>query len=184
MTKMQKDVVLLSFIACLQEHGSWCGETHIQKGTYFLQELLGVPLGFEYVLYKHGPYSFDLKDELTALVADSLLAVKPRHPYGPSILPGENSKNLLERFPLTREKFGRQAKFVADRLASSDVMKLERLATALFVTRQELPDGAAEERASLIHELKPHISLALAQDAVVEVDQLIADAGDVVFGNA
>jgi hypothetical protein len=181
MTESQKDVVLLSFIERLKEHDSWCGETHIQKATYFFQELMGVPLGFEFILYKHGPYSFDLKGELTAQMADSLLAVKPRPPYGPSILPGENCPALLERFPKTRRKYEAQAQFVATRLASRDVVELERIATALFVTRKELPGGSVDERAARIHELKPHVPLDLAHDAVVEVDRLIAEAEPVVF---
>jgi hypothetical protein len=176
MTEAQKDVVLLSFIECLKEKGSWCGETHIQKGTYVFQELLGVPLGFDFILYKHGPYSFDLKDELTSHMADGLLVLKPRPPYGPSILPGENSQNLLERFPRARQQFRRQAEFVATHLAQRDVSDLERLATALFVTRKELPGGSVDERATRVHELKPHVPLDLAHDAVIEVDHLIAEA--------
>src|SRR5580700_3742872 len=109
MTEPQKDVVLLSFIECLKENGSWCGETHVQKGTYFFQELMGVPLDFDFILYKHGPYSFDLKDKITALRADLLLTVVSRDPYGPSIVLGENSSALLERFPKSRKLFGKQA---------------------------------------------------------------------------
>lgn len=66
MKRLQRDAVILSLIENLRAKGSWCGETHIQKATYFVQELLRVPLEFEFVLYKHGPYSFDLSDELTA----------------------------------------------------------------------------------------------------------------------
>lgn len=176
MTETQKDVVLIAFVDGLRQSGSWSGETHIQKGTYFLQELLGVPLGFEFILYKHGPYSFDLKNELTAQVADALLALKPRPPYGPSILPGENGLALLGRFPATRERFRPQTEFVASRLGPRDVAGLERIATALFVTRNELPDGTDQERAEKLNQLKPHVSLDEALDAVAEIDRLIEDA--------
>jgi hypothetical protein len=183
MTEEQKDVVLLSFIQSLKDQGSWCGETHIQKGTYFLQELMGVPFGFEFILYKHGPYSFDLKNELTSHMADALLALKPRPPYGPSLLPAENSQGLLERSPRTRERFQRQAEFIAKRLGSRDVTDLERLATALFVTRQELPDGSVDDRAARLNELKPHIPLELAHDAVVVIDHLITEARPLAYNN-
>jgi hypothetical protein len=179
MNSMQKDVVLLSFIKCLKECGSWCGETHIQKGTYLFQEVLGVPLGFEFILYKHGPYSFDLKDGLTALMADGLLEVKPRPPYGPSLLPGENCQDLLQRFPRSSQHYRQQAEFVANRLTSRDVLTLERLATAVFVTRKELPAGSIEQRAAKLHELKPHIPSDLAHEAILEADKLIADAASV-----
>ena len=51
MKKLQRDAVLLSLINEMKARGSWCGETHIQKATYFLQELLGVPMNFEFILY-------------------------------------------------------------------------------------------------------------------------------------
>ena len=68
MNEMEKNVVLLSFIDFMRAKGSWCGETHVQKGTYFFQELMGVPLGFHFILYKHGPFSFDLRNQITACV--------------------------------------------------------------------------------------------------------------------
>jgi len=73
MNRLKRDVVILSLIENLKKKGSWCGETHIQKATYFLQELFDFPLGFEFILYKHGPFSFDLSDKLTAMRADMLL---------------------------------------------------------------------------------------------------------------
>lgn len=179
MTELQKDVVLLSFIDILRNHDSWCGETHIQKGTFLLQELLKVPLGFDFILYKHGPYSFDLKEELTSHLADSLLSVKPRPPYGPRLLPGENCQELLDRFPKTRVRFRDQAKFVASKLGSKNVPALERLATAVFVTLRELPEGDEQARAIRLHELKPHVPLDLAHEAIVEADAIIEEARDV-----
>jgi hypothetical protein len=57
------------------------------KLAYFSLDVLGVPLGFEFILYKHGPFSFDLSDEITAMRADALLQYQPRQPYGPSLFP-------------------------------------------------------------------------------------------------
>ena len=62
MKKSQRDAVLLSLVGEMINKGSWCGETHIQKAAYFLQVLLEVPLEFDFILYKHGPFSFDLSD--------------------------------------------------------------------------------------------------------------------------
>jgi len=69
MDAFERKGVLLDLIDRLNRGGSWCGETHIQKSVYFLQELLGVPLDFNTIFYKHGPYSFDLADELVSLIA-------------------------------------------------------------------------------------------------------------------
>ncbi len=60
MNRLQRAAVLLTLLDALKQRGSWCGETHLQKSVYILQELFGVQLGFTFVLYRHGPYSFDL----------------------------------------------------------------------------------------------------------------------------
>ena len=76
MERIKNITILLQLIESLRKNGSWCGETHIQKAIYSLQQLKGVPLNFNFVLYKHGPFSFDLRDELTAMRADGLIAFK------------------------------------------------------------------------------------------------------------
>lgn len=87
MNRLKKDALLCELADQLRHSGSWCGETHVQKATYFLQELRRVPLEFEFVLYRHGPFSFDLRDELTAMRADGFLDLSERGPYGPSLVP-------------------------------------------------------------------------------------------------
>src|SRR5260370_23092242 len=136
MSRMQRAAILLSLLGHLRSAKSWCGETHIQKTTHFLQELFEVPLSFEFILYKHGPFSFDLNNEITALRADYLVTVQSRPPYGPSILPSQEGESLVARYPKTCALFERRMRFVSQRLGPRDVADLEKLATALFVTRE------------------------------------------------
>ena len=60
MDRLRRAALLTRLIQRLRDRGSWCGETHLQKASLLLQDLTGVPLGFDYILYKHGPFSFDL----------------------------------------------------------------------------------------------------------------------------
>ena len=69
MTGNDRDGIILRLVAQMRESGSWGGETHIQKSAFFLQHLLGVKLGYRFVLHLHGPYSFGLRDDLTRLRA-------------------------------------------------------------------------------------------------------------------
>ena len=46
MKRSQKLALLTLLNREMLSRGSWCGETHIQKATFFLQELLGVDAGF------------------------------------------------------------------------------------------------------------------------------------------
>ncbi len=180
MKRLQRDAVILSLIENLRAKGSWCGETHIQKATYFTQELLRVPLEFGFVLYKHGPYSFDLSDELTAMRADTILKLHPQPPpYGPSFIHSIGSKLIKKLYPKTLKKYNPMVKFVADKLGDRGVTELERLATALYVTREINTDNSIESRAQCIHKLKPHVSLDEARDAVRAVDMFIEESCDV-----
>ena len=67
MDRIKNVAILLQLIGSLKKYGSWGGETHVQKATYSLQQLKSVPLNFHFVLYKHGPFSFDLRDPFRQL---------------------------------------------------------------------------------------------------------------------
>lgn len=179
MRRLQKAAILTELMDQLKASGSWCGETHVQKATYFLQEVLGVETGFEYILYKHGPYSFDLAEELTSLRADFLMEFNHRSPgYGPTLVATETSKELRSRFPKTVSTHTPKVKFIADTFGTKGVADLEKMATALWVTR-ELPEASENKRARRINELKPHVSVADALAAVKEFDEIAEQATNV-----
>jgi len=168
MKKLQRSAIVLSLIEALSEKNSWCGEIHIQKTTYFLQALLEVPLGFDFILYKHGPFSFDLSDELMAMRADMMVRLKVHPPNGPSIEPGPTSEQLKRLFPKTLKKYEGQVKFIAKEVAIYNVAVLERLSTALYVILEKGKTGPEEisQIVSYITELKPHISSEQARTAL------------------
>lgn len=176
MKRLQRAALLLSMVEKLREKGSWCGETHIQKGTYLLQEMLDVPLDVEFVLYKHGPYSFDLNEQLSWLKADGILEeeIMP-YPYGPKIAPGKLAEQVMSKYPKTRELNDAKIQFIADNLGDSKVAVLERIATALYVTKEN-PGTSVETRARRLTELKPHVPLEEAKEAVEKVDRMIKDS--------
>jgi predicted ATP-dependent serine protease len=59
-------------------------------------------------------------------------------------------------------------------LADKKVVDLERLATALYVTKEKSGQDV-EARARRIHELKPHVSVEDAKKAVKTVDEMIRE---------
>lgn len=173
MNRFQTATVLLALVDELNRNDSWCGETHVQKASYFLQELLGVPIDFNFILYKHGPFSFELRDELTALRADGLLEIRPQLPYGPTLVTTEEGEELKGRYSKTLRENGEAIEFVAEKLGNKNVSELERLATALFVTLESENSTSVRKRADEINCLKPHITLSAAMSAVEEVDVII-----------
>jgi len=169
---LQRYAVLLSLIEKMLSKGSWCGETHIQKTVYFLEKLVKVPLQYEFVFYKHGPFSFDLRDEITAMRADGLLDLMIKSPeYGPSIVRTETGESLQRHFPKTIRRHSKKLDSITEWVGDKGVADLERLSTALYVTLDK--EGNTDiERAHLINKLKPHVPIPEAIDAVQEIDRV------------
>jgi len=172
MNRLKQDALLSELADQLNRLGSWCGETHMQKATYFLQGLRKVPLGFDFILYKHGPFSFDLRDELTSMRADGFLELHAQGQYGPSLVPTRRSTELRQDYPKTLKKYEADIEFVCDALGNQNVAELEKLATALYVYFQR-ESSSQKVRAKILHDLKSHISLSDSLDAVKQVDTLI-----------
>lgn len=175
MDRLRKAALLTRLIEGLCSKGEWCGKTHVQKTTYFVQELMGVPLGFQFILYKHGPYSFGLRDELTALRVDGLLEREPRI-YGAQLVPTKQCVYIQGLYPKTMAKYERSIGFVVDKLGGKRVVELERLGTAFFVSDRLEEGKAVYIRAKKVTELKPHIPTEKARDAVREVDRIASAA--------
>lgn len=175
LTKPKRIAVLAQLIGKLAEAGSWNGETHIQKTVYFLTTATGVPTGFDFTMYKHGPYSFDLHDELVWMKTNGFVRAEPHAPYGPSFRLGELGEALLGRFPKTVRRFTDEIEFVARELGGRQVVELERLATAWYVT-VDSSEAGAEDRARSVNALKPHIAIEDARSAVQKVDDILTRA--------
>lgn len=170
MKRRQREAIVAAVDQRLAASGSWCGETHLQKAVYFLQTLLNVPTDFDYILYKYGPFSSELRAELASMRADGFLElVSQPQPYGPSLRVTPIAEHqLIRRWPKTLKRHEAAIDFVATKLGALGVGNLERLATALWVLR-EMPGASTEARAERLHEIKPHVSLTEATEALEKV---------------
>ena len=178
MERFERAAVLLSLIEKLKDGDSWCGETHVQKGTYFLQDLLEVPLEFDFILYKHGPFSFDLSDEISWMRANDLLRLQPQQrPYGPKLISGENAELLKKTYPKPMERYADEVEKITEKISYMGVRDLERYATAYYVSENN-KEIAPGEIATKIVELKPHISPSEAGKAVEFISKLRSSLSD------
>jgi hypothetical protein len=62
-------------------------------------------------------------------------------------------------------------------LRGRGVGELEWLATSLWVTQDGRSEASVQERAEALNELKPHVSVERAAQAVEEIDRLRREAG-------
>ena len=177
MNKVQRAAIVTRLARKMREKGSWCGEAHLQKALYIAQELLKVPTAFDFILYKHGPFSFDLRDEFTALRANQLLKIEPQQrPFGPRFATTKRSEELEELFPKMIGALDVKLDFIVDKLQGLGVADLERLATALYVTRQYSSCESFDDCAAKFHELKPHVSISEAKSALEQISKLQKEA--------
>lgn len=172
MKRLERYALVCDLLNAMREAGSWCGETHVQKSAYFLQELLMTPTSYRFILYKHGPFSFDLRDELAAMLADDFVKAEFRVPwYGPSYIVSHRAE-LLREYSERAKRFAGQVAWVAQRISHHSVAELERLATALYVLREAPQDANTQALVNRIHELKPHVPVERAAKALEEVQQM------------
>ena len=176
MKRLQRAAFLTELVEQMRDQGSWCGETHVQKAAFLIEKLFGVDLGYDFILYRHGPFSFDLRDELQGFASDRLIRYEPQAPpYGPRISVTQHGQSIQETYPQTLRRHADAIRFVAEKIDARGVVNLERLATALYVT---LENSAApeQERTRMLRLLKPHISEPAALQAVREIDEIRAEA--------
>lgn len=170
--QVRRRAILMEMLRRLRSAGSWGGETHLQKATYLLQDGLGVDVGHDFVLYKHGPFSFSLRDELQRLAGDSLIGhdLNPA-PYGPSLKVTEIGDAFLSRNRDVVDSCEDRIDHIVSVVGPSGVMRLERLATAVMLVRKEpkASDGYLVER---LREIKPHIDVDRAWEAIKDARDL------------
>jgi len=173
---LENQAVIYDLIGSLRAKQNWCGETHIQKTIFFLEELGNHPLGYDFILYKHGPYSFELNEDLAGMGALKFIDQEIVNPnYGPRIKQNSEVGLMLQnQFGQKLQKLKPSIDYLASKLSDYGVATLERLATALYFTKCE-PVSGIEGRAQKIHEVKPHISVTLALDAVKRVDSILVE---------
>jgi hypothetical protein len=163
--------LIIDLIKKLQAKGSWCGETHLQKAAFIVQDLVKSKFGYKFIMYKHGPYSFDLKSELDAMKASNIIDFTfPKAGYGASIKATEFGERLYKINKQNIRGYEKACQFVADWFSSQDVKYLERVATAYFVTSKHIREPVAS-RAKRLNMLKPHVDIASAEEAVRIVDE-------------
>ena len=176
MDKLKRVAVLTRVMERLREHGSWCGETHVQKAVFLAQELMELPLELEFVLYRHGPYSFDLRDELTGLRADGLVRLEPQGRWGPHFVPTEHSAYIQRLYPNTLRRYDDRLTFVAAALGDKGVTALERLTTAYYALVRPETGDAVEQKVAWMTRRKPHIPADLAAAAFERARQLVQES--------
>jgi uncharacterized protein YwgA len=166
---LQRSAIVATLVKECRSQDAFCGETLVQKSVFFLQELLNVPLEFDYQLYIYGPFSFELQSHVSSMMADDMITVRPQQ-YGSTFEAGEQIAYIEKHSADVITAYRDSIAFVVNHLANRGVKQLERVATALYFTATA-DDLSVDDRAARICEVKPHITRDDAHQAVEEVDR-------------
>ena len=171
MVRPERKWVIVELVRRLNETASRTGSTHVQKCTFFLQFLFRLPLGYSFVIYHYGPYSFDLEDELAILRWRGLLTVEPdREGYGVHYRLGPAVSDLQAGLP--EDEVG-AVRLAVDYLGRRPVRTLELLATTYYLYKGL--DGKTrtrEQAVDAVLALKPHFTEAEVQSALQEIARI------------
>lgn len=109
------------------------------------------------------------------MLFDDAVDFRPMPPFGPSYLVTDSASSILERYPKTIVRYSKEVNFIAANVSKNPVNKLERIATAFYLNKEE---GIEDEHvcATRITELKPHISYEDAMEACDIVNALFENA--------
>ncbi len=138
----------------LAELNPHMGRTALMKYAYLLQEVKGVPLGYDFILFNYGPYDAGV---LTANnYAKHLGAVREV----PEDLPGGMRKNRLERGPNAAELMEVAGEFVdanadaiqwvVDEFKSYNAGEMELIGTMVFADREAKAEGKTRSKGELL----------------------------------
>jgi uncharacterized protein YwgA len=169
--ELREAAILGALVERVQAKGLFCGETLLQKSAFFFKEVFSVDLDLNFQIYYYGPFSFELRKKLSSMQADDIVRLVP-HQLGASYEVGPRFDRLREKFPKTLAKAEKAISFATEELAPLTVKKLEALATALLVTRQN-KEANLEKRIKLLGALKPHIDTPEATRSIEQIDEWI-----------
>lgn len=101
--------------------------------------------------------------------------VRTYHRFARGYLHSRGLMNGEGRLARTMERYGGALDWIAVQTGQRNVLELERLAIALWITRRN-EDAHAEWRAGELTRIKPHVSRDAALAAVREIDELLEHA--------
>jgi hypothetical protein len=173
--ELREAAIIATIIDRVSTPSRFCGETFLQKSTFFLKELFGIPFTPKFRLYHYGPFSFDLRDQLRWMEAVDVVRIRP-HELGATYVAGDRFAMLQRQFPKSLLQYEQEIDFVVRELSPRGVKDLEALATALYVTKNH-PGAVVDERARELNAIKRHVDMNRARASVAKIDEWILTVG-------
>lgn len=158
----------------MEESAQWFGKTALQKLVYLLQTLFGVPVGYQYSLYIHGPFSKELMDDVDYLDGIGGLEVSfDQNANGYKIRPAQGADKIKAKAQDFLDNYRPQINQLLGKFGSMRARELELRSTIVFIDRyavQTNREMTRQEFAQEVSSIKPHFSWAEIEEAITELE--------------
>ena len=140
------------------------GRTAMMKLAYFLQELRGVPLGYDFSLYEYGPFDSAVLADLAQLQALETLEQRVvQYPSGPGyeIHVGSDLCYVKDRAADFLQRHQKDFEWVLEEFGGYGAANLDLLSTMVFADREAAENKEAITLAELVSRvlaIKPRFS--------------------------
>jgi hypothetical protein len=140
------------------------GRTQVMKLFYFLQELKGIPLGYDFRLFNYGPFDSEVLSDLSSACSSNTVVERTvlfARGYGYDITPGQNADQLTGMLEAENPNLASVVDEIVGEFGRLGAAELELRSTILFVDRELSQAGKAatdQDLASRVHQIKPHFS--------------------------
>ena len=183
MDRVGRCALMTKLVEVARKRGVWCGEMQIQIMVLFVQELMEVPIGAEFVFYRRGPFSFNLRDELTGLHADGLIEVVPGFDKkGPYIAVTDRGRKVQDIGLTTLDRYVDRIEYTVEKLRGMGVVEIKRIAAAYYVLREDDGSTSVADRTKEV-ENACGFERSVASRVVEDIGRLVQDAKCFVRAN-
>ena len=181
--KQEDRVKFICFLLnALKGKSGWAGMTHLQKGCYIAQEMLGVPLDCKFIQCVYGPYAFDLRDEIYMINDKFILSEGfAEDGYGNSYDLYEDIEEYVQENK-DDYKFKDEIDFISRWFLNKKIGRLEKLAAA-YMINEKYPDAGREERMKKLLGWKPFTTELQAKKSFDEVEVKVKEVEELEFIN-
>ena len=145
------------------------GKTALQKMIFLLQRVFGLDFDYNYTLYTYGPFCADVARDLDIVAGFGGVEIAYDSKYGGyELRPGPAIDDLRRR----AEEFLSSIREPLDTLVAdygrATAKELELRSTIIYLARAE---DSNEVLVELVHQAKPHFSLAQIETARQELEE-------------
>lgn len=161
----------------LQAPSSKLGRTQLMKLCYFLQEIEGVPIRYDFRLFNYGPFDSEVLSDLGIACSRNVLkeqTVEDNRGYRYNITPGESAEQLSMELESSNPQLVCHIDRIVKAFASEGAAELELKSTILFVDREFSRDaqpGSIDTISKRVHEVKPHFSEEMIRTRITSMKE-------------